>query len=205
MRLNTSYRTSSGEEVSLDVLRIHLLGEFRLVHGDRPLTTINTARLQSLLAYLVLHRDAPQPHYHLAFQLWPDSNETQARGNLRKLLFDLRHTLPDGEQFLHADGQTVQWRPEAPFSLDTVDFETALAQADRAERAGNAAAQRAALEKALSLHSGDLLPSCYEDWIIAGRERLSQAFVTALAQLILLLEGQQDFLAAITSAQRLLR
>jgi hypothetical protein len=43
------------------ILHIHLLGDFRLDYDDVPVTTINTPRLQPLLAYLVLHRDAPRP------------------------------------------------------------------------------------------------------------------------------------------------
>ena len=34
-------------------LRIQLLGDFRLSDGDQLLTTVNTARLQALLAYLI--------------------------------------------------------------------------------------------------------------------------------------------------------
>src|SRR5260370_1310896 len=46
---------------------------------------VNIPRLQSLLAYLVLHRTAPQARSHLAFLLWPDSSEAQAHSNLRQL------------------------------------------------------------------------------------------------------------------------
>ena len=48
-------------------LRVRLLGDFSLVYGDEPLTGVNTPRLQSLLAYLILHRDAPQSRQQLAF------------------------------------------------------------------------------------------------------------------------------------------
>ncbi len=58
------------------ILHIYLLGGFRLVSDDTPVTTITVPRLQSLLAYLILHRDAPQHRSHLAFHLWPDSTET---------------------------------------------------------------------------------------------------------------------------------
>jgi DNA-binding SARP family transcriptional activator len=56
-------------------LHIHLLGDFRLDYDGTVLTTVNTVRLQSLLAYLVLHRHTPQSRSHLAFLLWPDSTE----------------------------------------------------------------------------------------------------------------------------------
>jgi DNA-binding SARP family transcriptional activator len=62
-------------------LNIRLLGEFSLEYDGTPVTGVRTQRLQSLLAYLLLHRDAPQSRAHLAFQFWPDSTEAQARSN----------------------------------------------------------------------------------------------------------------------------
>jgi len=50
-------------------LRIHLLGDFLLVSGETPVTTVSVPRLQSLLAYFVLHRTAPQARSHL-FPAW---------------------------------------------------------------------------------------------------------------------------------------
>src|SRR5712691_9715985 len=78
----------------IPTLHIHLLGDFLLVSGDTTVTTVNLARLQSLFAYLVLHRTAPQARSHLAFLLLPDSDEAQAYSNLRKLLHQLRQALP---------------------------------------------------------------------------------------------------------------
>src|SRR3954467_4762456 len=115
-------------------LRIVLLGDFRLVYGDEPITSVNTARLQSLLAYLLLHRHAPQSRQHIAFQFWPDSTEAQAQGNLRKLLFDLRRSLPRVDEFLVADSQHIGWRSDAPFLLDVAQIEQVLAQVARASK-----------------------------------------------------------------------
>jgi len=179
----------------LAILHIRFLGEFNLVYGDRPVTTVNTARLQSLLAYLVLHRDAPHPRYHLAFQFWPDSTESQAHTNLRKLFHQLRQALPDADCFLCADTHTVQWRPDAPFTLDVAEFKNAVSQA----------AASKALCDAVALYRGDLLPSCYDDWILPERERLQQTFVEATERLIALLEDERDYRTAIGYAQRLLQ
>jgi DNA-binding SARP family transcriptional activator len=60
-------------------LSVQLLGELELRLGDRPLPPLDSARAESLLAYLLIHRDAPQPRQRLAFLLWPDSTEPQAR------------------------------------------------------------------------------------------------------------------------------
>src|SRR5260370_20318186 len=100
------------------LLSIRLFGDLSLIYGDEPITSVNTPRLHSLLAYLVLHRDAPQLRQHLAFLFWPDTSEAQARTNLRQLLHQLRHALPDADSFLYADASTVCWRSDAPFQLD---------------------------------------------------------------------------------------
>jgi DNA-binding SARP family transcriptional activator len=151
-------------------LQIQLLGDFCLADDDTPLTRANTPRLQSLLAYLLLHRDAPQSRTHLAFQFWPDSTEGQARSNLRTLLYRLRAALPDPNTFLHVDAQTVQWRPDAPFVLDMAEFEAALAQAGAAHQSGALEGERVAVEGALALYGGDLLPNCYNHWLLSQRE-----------------------------------
>jgi predicted ATPase/DNA-binding SARP family transcriptional activator len=176
------------------MLHIYLLGDFRLVYGDMPVTTVNTPRLQSLLAYLVLHRHAPQPRHHLAFLLWPDSTEAQARTNLRHQFHLLRQALPEADRFLYTDAQTLQWRPDAPFTLDVADFESNAQKSSLI-----------ALQEAVDLYRGDLLPSCYDDWILPERERLHQRFIEALERLIGLLENKRDYATAISYAQRLLR
>jgi predicted ATPase/DNA-binding SARP family transcriptional activator len=175
----------------LEVLHIHLLGEFSLVYGDRSVATVNTARLQSLFAYLVMHRDAPPPRYHLAFQFWPDSSESQARTNLRHLLHRLRGALPHADDFLRVDGVMLQWRSDAPFTLDVAEFESAIT--------------RGALQEAVDLHRGDLLPGCYDDWILRERDRLHQMLMEAIGQLIQQSETGRDYRAAIAHTQRLLR
>ena len=113
----------------MSTLEIHLLGDFRLVSADAPLSQLPTPRVQALLAYLVLHRDAPQPRQRLAFLLWPDTTDAQARTNLRQLLHTLRQALPDADHFIHLTAQTLQWRSDAPFRLDVAAFEAALTQA----------------------------------------------------------------------------
>jgi len=191
----------------MPTLHIHLLGDFRLIYGEAPVRTINAPRLHALLAYLLLHRDAPQPRHHLAFVLWPDTTEAQARTNLRQLLYDLKQALPQADLFVHTDAKTLQWRPDASFRLDVAEFEEALTGADVAEQEQqrDAHASRKALEQAIALYHGDLLPSCYDDWILPERERLRQAFTAALERLMVLLESQGDPRAAIAYAQRLVR
>lgn len=192
----------------IPTLHIHLLGDFLLISGDTPVTTVIVPRVQSLLAYLVLHRSAPQNRSHLAFLLWPDSTEAQAHTNLRQLLYHLRQSLPDADQFLSASKQSLQWLPthaDGTFTLDIQEMEQALAQAEQAEQRQDMITMRQALEQVLHLYRGDLLPSCYDEWVVPERDRLRQVFLQAAERLIALLEVEREYSTAIQAAQQLLR
>lgn len=187
------------------ILRIRLLGGFSLDRGERPVAGFDKARLQSLLAYLVLRAGSVQQRAHLAFAFWPDSEEKQALTNLRNLLHSLRQALPDADAFLAADGRAISWKADAPYALDVEAFQRALADADSAQRAPDPVAARAALESAVALYSGDLLPSLYDEWIEPERERLRLQASKALAKLIETLKAEGRFADAIPHAKSLIQ
>ncbi len=182
-------------------LRIHLFGTFNLFGGDQPITSLNAARLQSLLAYLLIHRAAPQTRQQIAFLFWPDTSDAQAQTNLRQLLFRIRNRLPRADEFLTVDERTVGWRIDADYTLDVEEFEVAL----RAASAADGPVKINALERVAAVYAGDLLPNCYDDWLIPVRERLAQDYVAAMEQLVLLHEEHRNYEAAIVYARTLLR
>jgi DNA-binding SARP family transcriptional activator len=141
-------------------LRIQLLGNFFMEFNGEPITAVDRVRLQSVLAYLLLRSQTRQSRQQVAFQLWPDSSEEQARSNLRKALHELRHLLPDADRFLHVDARSVQWQPDALYTFDVNEFETGLQRA--AAIPADPATQRAILAEAVVLYRGDLLPGCYD-------------------------------------------
>ena len=172
-------------------LRIRLLGELEFRLGERPLPPLGSARAASLLAYLLIHRAAPQPRQRVAFLLWPDSSEPQARTNLRHVLYTLRRALPDADRLLDITPRTLRWRPDAPAWLDIEAFEAALARDD--------------LRAATALYGGDLLAGAYDEWLHGERERLRGLQVAALDRLAGRLEAAGETAEAIAVAERLLR
>ncbi|MGE5334427.1 MAG: BTAD domain-containing putative transcriptional regulator, partial [Nitrososphaerota archaeon] len=194
-----------GDRSMPPLLRVRLLGDFNITCDGIVIEGINTPRLQSLVAYLVLHRDAPQLRQHLAFVFWPDASEAQARNNLRQLIHVLRHTLPSESDYLAIDNRTLQWRRDAPLQLDVDEFERALAGLDSAKHQGDASAIQAAGEQMLDLYQADLLPGCYDDWIAPERERLRERFIQALGRLMDFHEAQRDLAAAVRYARRITR
>jgi DNA-binding SARP family transcriptional activator/predicted ATPase len=184
-------------------IRIELLGKLRFTFGQHLLTSVNTNRLQSLLAFLVLHGDAPQSREHLAFLLWPESSESQARTNLRQLLHNLRRALPVECSLLAIDNQTVRWRRDSACSIDVIEFERAAVRAAEAEKKGDFTAACEALEEAARLYQDDLLPGLYDEWLQTTREQLRQQLSGVLSRLAALLEMAGDYPAGIRHATRL--
>lgn len=183
-------------------LDIQLLGNFSMSYGAKPMVSVNTARLQSLVAYLILHAETPQLRQHVAFLFWPESTDAQARNNLRQALHTLRQALPEHSAFLHTDANTLYWRPDAPFRLDVAEFMSALEAASAQQEPSS---RRKALEDAIGVYQADLLPSCYDEWILPERDRIRQRYLQALDQLVNLLAEQRDFAAAVRFAQRVVR
>ena len=172
------------------VLHIRVLGAVDLRSGDAPVS-LESGRAESLLGYLLVHRGVAQPRQRLAFLLWPDSTEAQARTNLRKVLHTLRRELPDAERHLEVTARTLRWRTDAPYVLDLADFERALA-------AGR-------LEAAVDAYAGDLLEGSYDEWVLEERERLRDRFLDALERLMGELEAREEWAAALACAERLAR
>ena len=153
-------------------LQIRLLGELELRYHEALLPPLESARVASLLAYLLVHRNVPQTRQRLAFLLWPDSTESQAQTNLRHVLHTLRHSLPEPDHFILATPRTLQWRMDAPFRLDIAVFEDALTQAHQS--VGDDVL--AALRSAINLYRGDLLEGWYDEWLLAEREKVRQRY-----------------------------
>ena len=169
-------------------LAVRLLGGVEIVLDGRRLRAFNSLRLQRFLALIALRRDL-QHRSRLAFELWPDSDEHQARTNLRKLLHDFRHSLPDIGEFVEIDNEVVRWISTGPADVDVLRFRDALAAGD--------------LELAARLYSGDLLPACYDDWVLDERAKLRAEAYGAFMRLTEEAAGRHDHSATIGYAQRL--
>jgi DNA-binding SARP family transcriptional activator len=177
---------SGGPPVRLEV---RLLGVVQVILDGRRLRAFNSLRLQRSLALIAIRRDL-QHRSRLAFELWPDSDERQARTNLRKLLHDFRHSLPDIGEFVEIDNEIVRWIPNGPSEVDVLRFRDAMAIGD--------------LEFAAHLYSGDLLPACYDDWVLDERAKLRAEANGIFVRLTEEAAGRGDHKATIKHAQRVI-
>ena len=182
----------------MQLTRIRVLGRFDLDLGGVRVPPLESARAESLLAFVLLHRHAAASRQQLAFVLWPDSTEAQARTNLRHLLHTLRRRLPDADRYLDITSRTVGWRADAPCWLDVSAFEELL-------DAGGDGTDEAALRDAIALYTGDLLEGCYDDWLLGERARLRQRHLDALGKIAAVCAARGDLDDAIAYAEQLQR
>jgi predicted ATPase/DNA-binding SARP family transcriptional activator len=174
------------------MLQIHLFAHLRLLLDGQPYRFVTLPRSVELLAYLLLHRQTAVPRDHLAFLLWDDVPESEARANLRRHLHDLRRALPAGIDWLVSDGKQVQWNPEAVYWLDVAEF-ARLCQDD------------GRLAEAVTLYTGDLLQTSYADWVAPEREHLQALYASALTRLIARERQRGDLAQAQAYARQLLK
>ncbi len=160
---------------------MRLFGAFEIEVDATPIALTST-RAAHLLACVALHPDAAQRRDHLAFRLWPDSTDAQARTNLRHLLHTLRSAVPEIDRHLTSTPQTLTW------SGGEVDVTEFLDHLDAASGPDEATHLRSAVE----LYRGDLLPACYDEWAEPERDRLRRLALDALARLVAILRTGSD-------------
>lgn len=182
------------------MIRIRLLGAIQCQANNEPVVQQYAPRIQQFLAYLLLYRNKPQPRRQVAALFWPDTNEAQARTNLRNLLKQFRAVLPEADQFLHNDGQSLCWRMSPDIALDLVEFDELLDAAESSPFQH----KRAALESAIQIYTGELAAGHYNEWLIPEREYYQQRYQQALEELSSLQEAMQEPYTALATAQRLL-
>ncbi len=189
-------------------LEIRLLGSFVVRVPGRIPVHFATRKEQELLAYLFLHRGRPLARETLASLLWGETTTAQSKTYLRKALWRVRSTLekagaPEIGDAFQSDTDWLQMDLPEGLWVDVVAFEEALSQAqhDRVE----AAARRAALEKATAYYMGELLEGWYFEWCLYERERLRLRFVEALHHLIQVCEATGEFACAVAHGLQLVQ
>ena len=163
--------------------RIALFGQFSVRQADRTITRFRTKKAAELLAYLACYRHRQHAREALLELLWPDEDIEAARNRLSVELNSLRRQLeppgvPTGA-VLRADRTSVQLNPDA-YTTDVAEFEAALQAGGQAEDDTRRASH---LMSAVDLYRGELLPGYYAEWVQTERERLADAYFTALRQL----------------------
>ncbi len=172
------------------MLTVRFFGSLELKKGSSVMPLPRAASSRSLLAYLLFYNDRPHARAKLAGTFWPELPEKQARQALRRALWEARQAM--GEGWIQSTRDKVWVEEPHPVWRDVSEFEDAL-------RAGSLERLSAALE----LYRGRFLEGIYDDWVLLESDRLHEAYLSALQQLIALNKNIGDYEAALNHARAL--
>ncbi|MDR7133886.1 DNA-binding SARP family transcriptional activator/pimeloyl-ACP methyl ester carboxylesterase [Lysobacter niastensis] len=187
-------------------LALRVLGPVRL---ERESGTFEPgARREQALLALLAAEARPMSRARLAAMLWPDADDVDARGRMRRLLHEMSSHL--GRNALVTDRQAVALASDVCAATDIASLRRSLAQGLYRPTEDASDESLAALEHATGLAAAEFaeglaLDECDEvsAWLQRQRESLHQARAQALAQLVTRFEGAQQHERSLHYAQEL--
>jgi DNA-binding SARP family transcriptional activator/predicted ATPase len=171
------------------MLLISLFGEFEVLR-DGETVEIPSRPVQLLLAYLVLNAGTLHRRDRLAGLLWPDSDEANARNNLRQALWRLRQAI--GDEYVLSGRTSVGWNAQAEYQSDTAILQMEGIEHPSAD----------ALIRSVSVYDDILLPGFYDDWVVLEQERWQALFEERMQRLLDCLIEQQRWREVLHWAER---
>jgi DNA-binding SARP family transcriptional activator/tetratricopeptide (TPR) repeat protein len=170
--------------------KIHLFGPLR-IQDSQGLRALNGEKAQNLLAYLALRPGAPHSRERLADVLFPDAAPARMRRNVSDTLYRLQKTLDN--DWLLLEGETISLRISDDLLVDVWEFDRLTASPAPAD-----------WQKAIEYYTGDLLPECYQDWILPERELRRNQFLFTLENLAAHQEANGHLQQALLTIRRLI-
>jgi YVTN family beta-propeller protein len=159
------------------VIEFRVLGSLEVVEGDRRLV-LGSPRQRALLALLLVHRGELVSSDRLVDELWGEQPPSSAIKIVQGYVSNLRKVL--GEELLVTRGHGYLLQPERE-QTDLDQFESLVAEGQRALQAGDARSAAARLREALGLWRGlPLADFAYESFAQSEIARLQESRLAAL-------------------------
>lgn len=183
-----------------------LLGTFRLLKVDQPVTMHGSRKTEALLVTLAVRPGYRAPRETLLSTLWPDSETVLSGQSLNSLVYGLRKLLGDAiggaAPVLHDDGH-YRLNVEAGVGLDVAWFDDLVNAGDQQIREGNAAAAVELYRRAITLYGGDLCANPDVQSLVE-RERLRAVYLSLLARVADYCYAHGDYAGCLQHALHLL-
>jgi predicted ATPase/DNA-binding SARP family transcriptional activator len=187
-------------------LKIYTLGDFRILWGGEPVTSLRSRKAQALLVYLASTNQAHAREV-LAELFWGDSSQSRAMSNLRDVIHTLRKHL---EPVIDVTRYTIGLNPKSDVWIDAAEVNSAF---EITQKEGDAltAGKARQIEKALRLYEQDFLEGFFlrgargfEEWLVVERERIRMATLDSLLVLVRHFEREANFKKGIYYARQAL-
>ncbi len=198
----------SGEPVPAPV-DIRCFGEYRItVGGSRLDLKAIKPRARQLLRMLSINFPRPVHLEVIGAALWPESDREVVRRNLQVAVHSVRRLLASGplssgDTLLVRDGESYCLDLPEGSVVDLREFEQSLAEGRHARVANDNRDAAQAYQRALDLHSGDLLSEeGPAEWVVMERERCRAQAVEAAQSLADACRDSGDLDACVRACER---
>jgi DNA-binding SARP family transcriptional activator len=195
------------------ILRIHLLGQFRIEHYNRgewqvaDSRTSHRRRSRALLGCLLSNPSRRLGREQVIDMLWPNLDIELAANRLNGAVHELRQILepdisrPSSSRLLRLERDMLELADNTRVWVDAEVFEQLLKEAEictdtrQAERL---------LEEAATLYQGNYLPEeLYSEWAVPRRDALQRAWIGLQLRLTQIKVEQGAYVSAIELLDRL--
>lgn len=154
---------------------IQLFGAMEIRCAGELLTGFRSQKALVLLAYLICEKRSVTRDYLVGLG-WPEAEQGQALGLLRRSLHDLNRQLPG---CLNLDSRTVRFHPATPVTIDVEQFIRLTVQTDVESWIAAVALYRAPFLHGLYVNDAPEL----ENWLLREQERWQGEMVRLLNRL----------------------
>ncbi len=201
------------QQVADPVLRIYLLGQFRLERkGEHGWSTVDSRtwhrrRARALLGCLLSSSGRRLGREQVMNLLWPDLDINIAANRLNGAVHELRQILepdilrPATSHMLRLERDVLELADSTQIWVDAEEFEHLLKEADTTTETDRV---KTLLEAAANLYQGSyLLEELYSEWAMQRRDALQRAWADLLLKLAQILVERKEFSNAIETLDRL--
>ncbi len=175
------------EKSSAPSLLIYCLGAFRVYQDEQPVDLWPSTKGKSIFKYLVMHRGRPVHKEVLMELFWPCAEPAAARNSLNVAIYGLRQALRDARPNFHHvlfENDCYLLNPELEIWVDAEEFMERVQAAQEFEKCGALDRAIQEYEAAQALYQGEFLAEDrYDDWLLADRQALKDAYVDLLDRL----------------------
>lgn len=189
--------------------RIHLFGRFSVEYGNEPLEGLGISKVQELLTYLLIHRNRPRPREMLASLLWGDTSTDKSRKYLRQALWHLQTALRSrdeaaGDRIFLVEDNWVQLNTKSEIWLDVAELEETFAALKDKPGWDLSSDEKARVQAAVEVYTGEFMEGSYQDWCLFERERLQNIFLALLYKLMSYCEAHSEYEAGLVFGTQIL-
>ncbi len=207
--IHTSYEPRATAVTDLTIKTFGFVEIFRDKTKPFAADAWTTKRARDIFCYIATSKHRRVDKEVLIDAFWTDEDLAAIEKNFHPTISHIRKALNSKQSFkqnflVFRDG-AYQLNPELSYSIDTEEFETAIAEAEKAKREKLTEAFRENLEKANELYRGEFMAGVYESWAEERRNFFAEQHARVLNALAKLAFTDKSWSSAIKFAGEILK